>query len=112
PSPDGDADGIMVPILDRLPLTRAILLTSHDEISGVAGLTDRGRLDLIVHSSTLDGPRFIQDMADQVRRYCDHAGIDSPLTTPSRETFMFSIPQTDDEIMDTIVAGIDDCLGY
>lgn len=110
PSPEGDPDTVLLPLIDRFPLARAIVVTSEDTVSGVAGLADEGRLDLVVHEPNLTAPRFVQDMADQVRRYEERSGIDRHEKT--KETFIFSTPLSDDEVMAMIVDDIDDCLGH
>ena len=112
PSPDGDPDTALFPLLERFPNTRVIVSTRDSSLDGVAGLTDAGRIDLIVHEPNLASARFAADMADQVRRYEERTGIDDHSDDENRETFIFSTPSTDDEIMAMITSGIDDCLGY
>ncbi|WP_182173435.1 ATP-binding protein [Flaviflexus equikiangi] len=112
PSPEGDPDDVFLPIIGRYPKARAIVSTREDTLTGVAALADRRKVDLVVHESQLLSPRFLQDLSDQIRRFTDSAGIPLPQSTSTKETFIFSTPQSDDEIMATIVAGIDDCLGY
>lgn len=112
PCPEGDPDTVLLPFLTRFPYARAIISTSQESLGGVARLADRGRIDLIVHESNLSSPRFLSDMADQVRRFDETTGIDYHIDDGSKETFIFSTPYTDDEIMAMIVDGIDNCLGY
>lgn len=112
PSPDGDPDTVLLPIVDRFPTVRIIILTSDRMLDGVAGLADGGKLDLIVHSDSLDSHFFLQDMSDQVRRFAESSSLGYPRDAPTKETFIFSTPMSDDEVMAQIVAGIDDCLGY
>lgn len=112
PSPDGDPDTVLIPIVDRFPTVRIIILTSDPVLDGVAGLADGGKLDLIVHSDSLDSDCFLHDMSDQVRRFAESSGLGYPRDAPTKETFIFSTPMSDDEVMAQIVAGIDECLGY
>lgn len=112
PSPDGNPDTLLIPIVDRFPTVRIIILTSDRMLDGVAGLADGGKLDLIVHSDSLDSDFFLQDMSDQVRRFAESSGLGYPRDAPTKETFIFSTPMSDDEVMAQIVAGIDECLGY
>ena len=112
PSLDGDPDSVVLPLIDRYPDARAIISTSEETLTGVAQLADRGRVDLIVHEPNLSSPRFLLDMADQARRFDERSHIDDHLGDADKETFIFSTPYTDDEIMGMVVEGIDDCLGY
>ncbi|WP_182353762.1 ATP-binding protein [Flaviflexus huanghaiensis] len=112
PSSEGNPDAVLVPIVDRFPTVRVVLLSSSPSVDGVARLADRGKLDLIVHTDNLDSELFLQDMADQVRRFAESSSLDTVRHAPTKETFIFSTPLSDDEVMAQIVAGIDDCLGY
>lgn len=112
PSPDGDPDTVLLPLINRFPDARAIIATSEETLTGVARLTDCGRVDLIVHEPNLSTPGFLSDMADQVRRFDEHSHIDDHRDDVDKETFIFSTPLTDGEIMEMVVKGIDDCLGY
>lgn len=107
-----NADDIIIPFLERDPLARSILLIDSPSVTGVEELVDRGGADLLVYTPSFDERRFTIDMKNQLRRYSQRANLKNQELTRERETFIFSLPLTDDEIMEEIVRGIDECLGY
>lgn len=112
--PDGEktADELFLPVVEAFPDTRIFLLTHEEVLRGVAELTDRNKIDLITDVRQFQDGQFLLNVTDQVRRFCTVAGIEAPTSQPDRESFIFAQALTDQEIMDRIVAGFDECLGY
>lgn len=106
------ADEIFRPVVAAYPDTRLFLLTEEEVLSGVAELTDHNKIDLITDVRRFADRQFLLNVTDQVRRFCAIAGIEAPTSQPDRESFIFAQALTDQEIMDRIVAGFDECLGY
>lgn len=113
-APDGElsASDIFLPVLRLYPLTRVIILTEQRELSGVSQLADQGKIDQLTYLPQFNERQFLNNLLDQVRRYCQRANIPSPVQAPNRDSFIFAIPETDREIMDRIVKSVDECLGY
>ncbi|MEZ7898279.1 MAG: ATP-binding protein [Flaviflexus sp.] len=108
---EGDvADEIMMPLLVGRQFTRSIVLTGEKNLTGAQNLIDQGRLDLVMFEDISD-ERLRSDMENQVNRYCQRANLPM-FEEDERESFVFALPGSDDEIMDMIVAGVDECLGY
>lgn len=104
------ADQAMLPLLEGRQLTRSIVLTREKRLTGTVDLIDQGRLDLVMYEG-VSADRIRIDMANQVSRYCQRASL--PMAEGNeRESFVFALPGSDDEIMDMIVDGVDECLGY
>lgn len=92
--------------------TRVIVLTMSREISGVTWLTDQGRLDFLCYAPELISAPFLENVEDQLRRYRMAVGLKVPRYRPNSERFIFDMPQTDAEIIELIMAGVDETLGF
>ncbi|WP_054953265.1 ATP-binding protein [Flaviflexus massiliensis] len=107
----GDAAEGLMPLVTKHSVTRSILVTSTSTVTGLERLIDEGRVDLIVHGPSLKPARFLTDLSHQVRRFEDRVAREQDEAV-ERESFIFALPDSDDEIMAKIVAGIDDLLGF
>lgn len=92
--------------------TRIILLTREKELTGVAALADRAKLDMITYLPEFNEQHFLLNIRHQILRYCNITGAQPPMTSPERDQFIFALPLSDDEIMAKIIESVDDCLGY